>query len=186
MNSEQHVFKYLCGYPEEIRKKVSQLIDSNGLAPFLLKKYPAPHTIKTDRALYDFAMGLKNEYLKKSQPLAKVAYDPKISTLNEALGLHTFVSRVHGGKLKAKNEIRVSSVFREAPLEFLRLIVVHELAHLREKDHNRAFFSLCEHMEPAYQQLEFEMRLYLTHLDLHGALYGSHGTASSSSPPPSP
>jgi predicted metal-dependent hydrolase len=171
MNSEQQVFKYLGGYPEEIRRKVGQLVDSNSLAGHLLKKYPAPHAIRTDRALYDYAMGLKNDYLRKSQPLSKVAFDPRISTLNDALGLHTFVSRVQGGKLKAKNEIRVASVFKEAPLEFLRMIVVHELAHLKEKDHNRAFYSLCEYMEPAYQQLEFDTRLYLTHLELFGPLY---------------
>jgi predicted metal-dependent hydrolase len=46
------------------------------------------------------------------------------------------------------------------------MIVVHELAHLREKEHNRAFYKLCEYMEPAYQRLEFHLRLYLTHLEL--------------------
>jgi hypothetical protein len=89
----------------------------------------------------------------------------------QALGIHSFVSRVQGGKLKAKNEIRVGVVFKTAPLEFLRMIIVHELAHLKEKDHNKAFYNLCEHMEPAYHQLELDLRLYLTHLDLFGALY---------------
>jgi UTP pyrophosphatase len=39
---------------------------------------------------------------------------------------------------------------------------VHELAHLKEREHNRAFYALCEHMEPGYHQLEFELRLWLT------------------------
>ena len=85
---------------------------------------------------------------------------------NQALGVHKFVSRVLGKKLKAKNEIRIASTFRKGPEQFLRMIVVHELGHLKEKDHNKAFFNLCIHMEPAYQQLEFDMRLYLTQLDL--------------------
>jgi predicted metal-dependent hydrolase len=51
------------------------------------------------------------------------------------------------------------------------MIVVHELAHLKEKEHNKAFYNLCTHMEPEYHQLEFEMRLYLTHVELHGGLY---------------
>jgi hypothetical protein len=51
------------------------------------------------------------------------------------------------------------------------MIVVHELAHLREKQHNKAFYKLCEYMEPDYLQLEFDMRLYLTYLDLSGKLY---------------
>ncbi|HEY6837139.1 MAG TPA: YgjP-like metallopeptidase domain-containing protein, partial [Geobacteraceae bacterium] len=88
--------------------------------------------------------------------------------IKHALGTHSFVSRVQGGKLKAKHEIRVASVFRDTPEAFLRMIVVHELAHLREKDHNKAFYQLCEHMEPSYHQLEFDTRLYLTQLELGG------------------
>ncbi|MFT6343825.1 MAG: putative metal-dependent hydrolase, partial [Paraglaciecola sp.] len=41
-----------------------------------------------------------------------------------------------GSKLKSKNEIRIGSMFKRAPLSLLNMIVVHELAHLKEKDHN--------------------------------------------------
>jgi len=78
---------------------------------------------------------------------------------------------VQGGKLKAKNEIRIASVFKRAPLEFLRMITVHELAHLKEKEHNKAFYKLCNYMEPSYHQLELDMRLYLTQIELNGRLY---------------
>jgi hypothetical protein len=80
-----------------------------------------------------------------------------------------FVSRVQGSKLKAKREIRVATLFRDGPAQFLRMIAVHELAHIREKAHDKAFYSLCTHMEPDYHQLEFDVRLYLTHLDGGGA-----------------
>ena len=48
------------------------------------------------------------------------------------------------------------------------MIAVHELAHLRERDHDRAFYRLCCHMLPDYHQLELELRLYLTHLEAGG------------------
>jgi UTP pyrophosphatase len=163
--------KYLAGYSEQVTGQVRQLISEGRLAGVLLRKYPAVHGVTTDRALYDFALKIKNEYLRNSQPLSKVAYDGKISLVHQALGLHSFVSRVQGAKLKSKNEIRVASVFKLAPVEFLRTIVVHELAHLKERDHNKAFYQLCEHMEPDYHQLEFDLRLYLTCLDLGGVLY---------------
>ena len=51
---------------------------------------------------------------------------------------------------------------------FLRMIVVHELAHLKESEHNKAFYQLCQHMEPRYFQLEFDLRAYLTYLDAGG------------------
>jgi predicted metal-dependent hydrolase len=81
---------------------------------------------------------------------------------------------VQGGKLKSKREIRVASLFKDTPEAFLKMIVVHELAHLRERDHDKAFYQLCTHMEPGYHQLEFEVRLYLTHLECSGQrLWGS-------------
>jgi predicted metal-dependent hydrolase len=163
--------KYLTGYSENITKPVRQLINNHQLGESLLKHYPIAHTIKTDKALYAYTMDLKNESLKQSQPLSKVIYDDKIKDLQHALGLHTFISRVQGGKNKAKNEIRVASLFKTVPLAFLRMIVVHELAHLKEKEHNKAFFKLCQHMEPQYHQFELDMRLYLTYMDLFGKLY---------------
>lgn len=163
--------KYLSGYPEPIVSQAMRLIEEDRLGGFLLKRYPTAHEVRTDKALYGYVVDIKNDYIKKSQPLSKVVYDDKINVINHALGLHTFVSRVQGGKLKAKNEIRIASVFKSTPVEFLRMISVHELAHLKEKDHNKAFYSLCRHMEPNYHQLELDMRLYLTHLDLIGRLY---------------
>lgn len=163
--------KYLIGYSENVTSQVRLLISKDKLGETLLKKYPHPHTIRTDKALYSYTVDLKNALLKQSQPLSKVIYDDKIKDLHHALGLHTFISRVQGGKHKAKHEIRVASLFKNVPLEFLTMIVVHELAHLKEKDHNKAFYKLCEHMEPAYHRLELDLRLYLTHLDLFGKLY---------------
>ena len=126
--------------------------------------------MKTDKALFSYVSELKNEYMKKTQPLSKVLYDGKINVIHNALGTHHFISRVQGNKLKSKNEIRVASMFKNVPEEFLRMIVVHELAHFKEKEHNKAFYSLCTHMENSYHQLEFDLRLYLTCKDISGEI----------------
>ena len=163
--------KYLAGYSETLTDQVHRLIDNNKLGDVLLKKYPVSHDIRTDKALYNYVMAIKNQFIRQSSSLSKVIYDDKIDVLHQALGLHSFVSRVQGSNLKSKNEIRIGSVFKKCPTEFLKMIVVHELAHLKEKEHNKAFYKLCEYMEPDYYQLEFDMRLYLTYLDLTGKLY---------------
>ena len=111
--------------------------------------------------------------MQKSAPLSKVIYDSKLHVIHNALGLHSYVSRVQGGKLKSKNEVRIGAVFKKAPEDFLNMIVVHELAHLKEKQHNKAFYRLCHHMQPNYYQLEFDMRLYLIQLDLFGSIYAA-------------
>ena len=116
--------------------------------------------------LSEYTMQIKNQFMKKSSPLSKVIYDGKIHVINNALGLHSYVPRVQGNKVKMKNELRVGSVFKKAPEPLLKMIVVHELAHLKEKQHDKAFYKLCQHMLPEYHQLEFDMRLYMIQLDI--------------------
>lgn len=155
--------KYLIHYSQEIRHQVQDLIDDNSLGEHLLRKYPSIHPYATDKSLFEYVIALKNAHMRQSSPISKVHYDTKIRDLQSALGTHTFVSRVQGGKLKAKNEIRISHLFKKVPEPFLRMIVAHELAHLKEKEHNKAFYKLCTHIEPHYHQLEFDVRLYLTY-----------------------
>jgi predicted metal-dependent hydrolase len=147
------------------------MLEQDRLGAFLLKKYPVQHQINNDKLLRDYVMDLKNRHLRQSPPLSKIIYDKKIHVINNALGLHTFISRVQGSKLKSKNELRISDIFKTAPEALLEMIVVHELAHLRVKGHDKAFYQLCEYMLPDYHQLEFEMRVYLTQLDLKGPIY---------------
>ena len=153
--------RYIHGYPENLVQQIESLIVSDQFINWFTQRYPDNHQIKSEKALFDYAIGIKNRYLKKSSPLSKVIYDANIHLINNALGLHTFVSRAHGGKYKSKNEIRIASVFKQAPEPLLRMLVVHELAHLKEKQHNKAFYSLCCHMEPEYHQLEFDARLFM-------------------------
>ncbi len=160
--------KYLSAYSEQTLAQVRQVIDQGRLGEVLLQRYPKAHGIRNDRALYDFVQDLRDEFLRNAAPIDKVAFDSKIHVIKHALGLHTSVSRVQGGKLKAKHEIRVATMFRDVPLEFLRMIAVHELAHVKEKQHDKAFYKLCTYMEPNYHQYEFDTRLYLTHLDASG------------------
>lgn len=157
--------KYLSGYAPELQLQIQQMIEQNTLRTFLQKKHPELHTIHSDGALRGYVIGLKNRYIKKSPPLSKVIYDNKIHVIHNALGTHHTISRVQGSRLKTKSEIHIAAVFKKTPEALLNMIVVHELAHLKEKDHNKPFYQLCEHMLPAYHQLEFEMRLYLTQLE---------------------
>jgi predicted metal-dependent hydrolase len=161
-----HALKYLAGYPADMQARVRALIVEERLGPMLADKYGQLHTVRSDGQLYDYVQALKERHLRRSVPLGKVAYDSTLQVMKHALGTHTAISRVHGSRLKASREIRIATVFRDAPAEFLKMIVVHELAHLKEAEHNKAFYQLCTHMEPDYHQLEFDLRLYLTHLEM--------------------
>lgn len=158
--------KYFAGYDPRLVEQVRELISRDRLGPWLDERYGQRHEVRTDRALYGYTQALKDRHMRKAGRLDKVVFDNRLQAVQHALGTHTSVSRIQGGRLKASREIRIAGVFREAPEEFLRMIVVHELAHLRESLHNRAFYQLCTHMEPDYHQLEFDLRLYLTQREI--------------------
>lgn len=158
--------KYIQHYSEPTKKQVLALIKEDKLGEYLKNRYPKQHDIKTDKALFEYVVELKNRYMKNTPALSKVIYDSKMSVIHNALGTHHIVSRVQGSKLKSKNEIRIASIFKNVPQEFLEMISVHELAHFKEREHNKAFYNLCLHMQPSYHQLEFDLRLYLTDLEL--------------------
>jgi UTP pyrophosphatase len=158
--------KYLVGYPEHLQARARELIEGDRLGAMLAARYPERHAVRNDGQLYEYVQEMKARHLRKAVPLRKVAYDGKLQVVEQALGTHTMVSRAHGGRLKASREIRIATVFRDAPADFLRMIVVHELAHLKELDHGKAFYQLCTNMAPDYHQLEFDTRLYLTDLEL--------------------
>lgn len=153
--------KYISHYPEHIQDQAKALIEADRLGDYLKQKYPETHQLQSDKALYQYVTELKNRHMKNVGTLSQVSYNSKLKVLKQALGIHTHQSRVQGSKLKSHNSITVASVFKEAPLEFLRMIVVHELAHFKESDHNKAFYQLCTHMQPDYHQVELDMRLWL-------------------------
>jgi predicted metal-dependent hydrolase len=160
--------KYLQGYPPDLLAQVEGLIRAGRLGASVAQRYPERHTVRSDRALVDYVSEIKARHLRSAPPLAKVAYDSQLHSAQNALGTHTAISRVQGGQLKAKRELRVASLFKEAPAAFLRMIVVHELAHLKERQHDKAFYALCTHMDADYHQLEFDTRLWLTARDCEG------------------
>ena len=164
--------KYLQGYPAPLLQQVHQLIDDGQLGPMLRKRYPQAHEIRSDKALFDYTQDLKSRHMRNAAPLNLVRYDAKLKILQHALGTHTRAPQQQGTRMKMRREIRVASLFREAPAEFLKMIVVHELAHLKEPEHDKAFYGLCHHMAPDYAQLEFDTRLWLTQLDLEAVASG--------------
>lgn len=154
--------KYLQGYPPALIAQAQDLLLRGELAPLLQRRYPEAHEVRSDKALFDYTQALKQRFMRNADPIARVQYDAKLKVIQHALGTHTRQSTVQGSRLKTRREIRIATLFRDAPADFLKMIVVHELAHLKEPDHDKAFYSLCHHMAPDYAQLEFDLRLWLT------------------------
>jgi UTP pyrophosphatase len=156
---------YLAGYSETLQAQANALLASGRAGEVLAQRYPIANQMRTDDALRSYVSELKARHMRNAPAISKVHYDTKLQVIKQALGTHTTVRRVQGSQLKTKHEIRVASVFKDAPQDFLTMIVVHELAHLKIAEHDKSFYQLCCHIEPRYHQLEFDCRLYLSHLE---------------------
>jgi len=150
---------WLNGYPYEIVSRAKQLVANNELGPYLIKKYPVAHDIRTDRELYNYAVRLQKEFMHSSPPILSVAYRPMVDPDGWAIYYPLI------------RDIKVSPVFRRAPIEFLRLLLLHELGHIEEEGHDEAFYRLHASMVPDYVQLHLDINLYMLHLDTGGVLY---------------
>lgn len=153
---------YLKNYPESIKEQITTLLTERKLEKLLKTRYPINHNIKSDKALYQYTVNIKNTYLKQTSPLRRICFDKKI--VDHSLILDAPIDNRFNNPsiINRLSEITVADFFKQAPEPLLRTIVIHKLAHIIEKAHNSAFYQLCHYMEPNYQQLEFETRLFLT------------------------
>lgn len=162
--------KYLQGYSAETLAQLAQLIASGRLGTWLPSKCPCAHAVRTDKALFGYVQELRQRFLHGAAPLSKVVFDSKLHVVAHALGTHSTISRVPGSQLRTKREIRIATLFKEVPPEFLKMIVVHELAHLKKPAHDRVFYQLCTHMACPCMRLDHLQAL--RHLGFGDAGFG--------------
>ena len=121
--------RYFNGYPSTIVEQALQLISSNRLQRYLLKKYPEAHDITTDKLLYQYATELKKRYLKNAPPFGRAAFKKQGDMITNALGTHTYRMQ---GKTR-KHDLAINNDLLYAPEALLKALVVHELAHFLKK-----------------------------------------------------
>ncbi|GAB0081346.1 hypothetical protein TOC8172_10480 [Pseudomonas syringae] len=69
--SSQAPLKYLQAYPQALQDQVHQLIAQDRLADYLQQRYPAGHQIQSDKALYAYALALKQDHLRNAPAIKK-------------------------------------------------------------------------------------------------------------------
>jgi hypothetical protein len=66
------------------------------------------------------------------------------------------------GSCSAKGNLNFSYALLFLPQELADYVVVHELCHLKEHNHSRAFWGLVEQAQPNYKALRRQLRTYTT------------------------
>lgn len=66
------------------------------------------------------------------------------------------------GSCSAKNRLSFHSHIVKLPLDVIQYIIIHELAHIRHKHHQKAFWKEVENYCPNYKKCEQQLKEYLT------------------------
>ena len=66
------------------------------------------------------------------------------------------------GSCSAKNDLSFNTMMMKLPLDVIQYIIVHELAHIKHKHHQKAFWALVESYLPAYKTQVKELKNYTT------------------------
>ena len=98
--------KYLQHYPVALQDKIRELQAQDKLGEYISQRYLQSHAIQNDKALYQYTNDIKQAFLRNVPQLDKVHYDNRLTLEHHALGLNTAISRIQGGKLKVKKEIK--------------------------------------------------------------------------------
>ena len=133
--------RYLAGYAPELLGQVRELIAQGRLAESLERRYPERHDVCSDGALYDYVAAQKSRYMRNAGPLAKVVYDKRLASSTAGSGdAHDWFA---GARRQPQDQTRDPhrQPVRQAPAAFLWMIVVHELAHLKEREHGKPFYA---------------------------------------------
>ena len=65
------------------------------------------------------------------------------------------------GSCNYKNGLNFNILLMKFPLEIMQYVVIHELSHIKHKNHSKNFWNLVEKYCPNYKQIEKEFKNFL-------------------------
>ena len=131
--SEKRIREFLAAQKGWIQKSLAKV-----------REHPAPPPPSREqiRALADRAMEIIPP---------KVAYWSRVTGLVPT-GITITAARTRYGSCSPKNRVCFSCFLADFPEEAVDLVVVHELCHIREKNHGPGFYALLSRYLPDYRE----------------------------------
>lgn len=138
-------------------------------APFLLPKFTIEAFVKSREEWIEKAIEkmrekaqnapaeLSSEKIKELKKLAKEVLPERVKHFSEQMNLFPTALKITSAKTRfgscsGKNSICFSYRLMLYPLEAIDYVVVHELAHIRHKNHGKKFYDLIEKYLPDYKE----------------------------------
>lgn len=103
------------------------------------------------------------EEIETLKARARAELPPKIAYWSENMGVaptgfKVTTARKRYGSCSGKNSLCFSCFLMSCPEEAVELVVVHELCHIREKNHGPRFYALLEQFLPDWQERKKMLR----------------------------
>jgi len=139
-----------------ISGKTKRITFENGTARFTL---PEPHD-------HEHLQALLWQHYKTHAPDHIL---PRLEAWTKTMNLHpvrvTFRrARSRWGSCSSRNTLSLNTQLMMLPDELIDYIIVHELAHIRYKNHGKDFWALVARYVPQYQEKRRQLRAYEAHL----------------------
>ncbi len=64
------------------------------------------------------------------------------------------------GSCSSKNSISLNILLMKYPLEVIEYVIIHELAHIKHKNHSKRFWGLVQEYCPNYKFLDNQLKLF--------------------------
>ena len=132
----------------DIKKEVMKREDNKSL--FMVKKSPSDTHLRKIRDNY-----YKEQCSLIITPIVE-QYAQKMQLYPEKISYRHNKSR--WGSCSAKNTISLNTRLIMLPISVITYVVIHELAHIKQKNHSPNFWALVEIFSPNYRALRSELR----------------------------
>ena len=77
-------------------------------------------------------------------------------------------AKTRWGSCSGKNNLNFTWRLMMAEPEVIKYVIIHELAHIKEKNHGKRFWTLVEQYEPEYKTKKEKLRQLAIRLDCDG------------------
>jgi predicted metal-dependent hydrolase len=122
--------------------------------------------VLTHPPLHETMLDLVHRFRKQNAPTILL---PKVSHWSHIMGLHptriTFRrARTRWGSCSSRNSLSLNIHLLMLPDDLIDYVIVHELAHIRHKNHSKAFWSLVGRFAPNWKENRKAIRTFESYL----------------------
>lgn len=139
--------------------RAPQKLDKKQIIKFVSSKYDWMLKSIERQKKNKKAATFTDEQLAKLKQSAKEIIPKRVQYFSKIMGLYPTCVKISSAKTRfgscsAKNSLNFSFYLMLYPIDAIDYVVVHELAHIKHKNHSKDFYRLIEKVLPDYKNRE--------------------------------